>query len=85
MGGDEFVVLLTEIDEETARVAMLRLYKSLFRAMERKEWEITFSIGVITFLKPPTDADELVRQVDKLMYAVKTDGKNNIRFAIAGA
>ena len=84
VGGDEFVVLLPETNEESARVAITKLQNSLLRTMEQNRWDVTFSIGAITFHAFPANADELLQQVDGLMYAVKKNGKNNIRFASAG-
>jgi diguanylate cyclase (GGDEF)-like protein len=84
MGGDEFVVLFSETNEESAKVAITKLRDSLLETMEQNKWNVTFSIGAITFNSFTGTADELLRQVDELMYMVKAHGKNNIRFASAG-
>jgi diguanylate cyclase (GGDEF)-like protein len=84
MGGDEFVVLFPETNQESARVAITKLRDSLLKTMEQNKWNVTFSIGAITFNSFNATADELLRQVDELMYMVKAHGKNNIRFASAG-
>jgi diguanylate cyclase (GGDEF)-like protein len=85
MGGDEFAVLLPETDEEAAQVAITKAHLSLLTTMKQNRWDITFSIGVITFPVLPSDIDidEALHQVDELMYSVKANGKNNIRFVNA--
>jgi diguanylate cyclase (GGDEF)-like protein len=85
MGGDEFVVLLPETREAAARITLTKLQDALNEALARHGWEVTISMGAITFHTCPPTPDELLRQVDELMYAVKTSGKNGIRFARVGA
>lgn len=81
VGGDEFVIILTETgDESSARVLMDRILKSLLSAMDDKGWSVTFSIGVATFVNIPSSTDELVNVPDLLMYDVKTSGKNAVRY-----
>ena len=70
MGGDEFVVLFPETNEESAKVAITKLRDSLLETMEQNKWNVTFSIGAITFYSFTGTADELLRQVDELMYMV---------------
>jgi GGDEF domain-containing protein len=42
----------------------------------------TFSIGVVTFLRPPSSVDDLLKKTDAVMYSVKRDGKNTIKHII---
>ncbi|MFH2011228.1 MAG: GGDEF domain-containing protein [Pseudomonadota bacterium] len=84
MGGDEFVALLIETDEDSAKVAITKAQIALLETMEQRQWGVTFSIGAITFHVPPPGVDEALRQVDELMYTVKLSGKNNVRFEKAG-
>ena len=84
MGGDEFIVLLPEADEASAKAAITKALKSLHQAMEQGGWAVTFSVGVATFYETPTDVNEMIREVDELMYSVKTAGKNSVRFMRSG-
>jgi len=84
IGGDEFVVLLPETGEEAARIAITKLQSSLLIAMKQYKWDVTFSVGVITFYEPPSNPDELLQKVDEQMYSVKTSGKNHIKFDCTG-
>ncbi len=78
LGGDEFAILLPETAAEAAETAMDKLRRELLRQLEENGFNMTFSMGLVTFLKPPEAADEMVRQADRLMYSVKTSGKNRI-------
>lgn len=81
LGGDEFAILLTDMDEDDAKRIVPRLQLALLKQMKTNEWEITFSIGVLTFLTMPASADNMVSLADALMYEVKTDGRNAIKFS----
>lgn len=82
LGGDEFAILLTDIDQEHAKFIVERIQLSLLEKMNDNEWEITFSIGVLTVLSMPESADKLVSLTDALMYDVKSKGKNAIEYSI---
>ena len=82
LGGDEFAVLLTDIGEEGARRIVQRLQQALLEKMKIHAWEITFSIGVLTFLTMPESVDEMVSLTDGLMYEVKVGGKNAIKYSV---
>ena len=84
LGGDEFAVFLPETAEEPAALALNELHNSLLKSMEVNRWEVTFSIGVMTFYQIPSSLDDAIRQVDALMYTVKSSGKNNIAFDTVG-
>ncbi len=45
-------------------------------------WMVTFSVGVVSFTRLPGSGNETVRLADGLMYKVKTDGKNGVRYHI---
>lgn len=82
LGGDEFAVLLTDLDQTHAKVIVQRLHSSLLDKMAANDWEITFSIGVLTVLSLPESADKLVSLTDALMYEVKGRGKNAIQYSV---
>lgn len=80
LGGDEFALLLPETDQAGARVVIDRLKKTLDQSVNKKQWPVTFSMGVLTCYEPPDSVDTAIRKADQLMYAVKTSGKNNVKF-----
>lgn len=83
-GGDEFVVLLTPANQEDARAAMDKLRRSMSGLAVAEELPITVSIGVITYEPggPPVTLEQLLDQADRLMYEVKSRGKQDVRFAM---
>ena len=81
LGGDEFALLLPETNQESALVVLSRIQRNLLEEMMRGSWPITFSIGVITCSSSPQSADELVKMADELMYSVKREGKNGIKYS----
>jgi len=81
VGGDEFVVLLTETGQQTAPIAFSKMQRALSKEMAENGWVITFSIGVLTLTAPTITVDEMLGRADQLMYVVKNNGKNNIHYA----
>jgi len=81
VGGDEFVVLLTETDAQTAPVVISNMQRALLKEMAENGWAVTFSIGVLTLTATQISVDEMLGRADQLMYVVKNGGKNNIHYA----
>ena len=84
LGGDEFAILLPETGPESARVIIQRVQKLNLDVMERNGWPVTLSMGVVTFISPPTTVDEMLRLSDALMYGAKNNGKNTIKYEVYG-
>lgn len=81
LGGDEFAVLLGDTGQETATKIVQRLQRELLEKMKFHEWEITFSLGVMTFLTMPVSVDQMVSLTNALMYEAKADGKDAVRYS----
>jgi diguanylate cyclase (GGDEF)-like protein len=81
-GGDEFAVLMPETGKEQAQAVVGRIHKSLQSVVQKNDWPVSFSIGVVTWDSPPRTVDEMVKRADALMYAVKNDGKNKIKHEV---
>ncbi len=81
LGGDEFVVLLPETDREAAKVVLPKICEHLREEIEENRWPITLSIAVITFVSVPPSARAMIKMCEKLMWSIKKDGKNAIRYA----
>jgi diguanylate cyclase (GGDEF)-like protein/PAS domain S-box-containing protein len=83
LGGDEFTILLPIVDSaESAEKVALRIMDAI-----KKGWDIagagfntTASIGIVLYPSDGTDAKELLRNVDKAMYEVKSNGRNGFKF-----
>lgn len=84
LGGDEFAVLMPETGDEHVKFVVERIRNSLLTTLAQKSWEVTFSIGVVTFQTPPKTVDEMVQKADQVMYTVKNSTKNDIKYEISG-
>jgi len=82
MGGDEFLILLPEIEEaEDARILALKIldaFKKPF-AVGAGELYTTTSIGIAIYPDDGIAPDMLMKKADMAMYSVKTRGRNDCR------
>jgi diguanylate cyclase (GGDEF)-like protein/PAS domain S-box-containing protein len=82
-GGDEFVVLLSEMEHsEDAAIAARRMLQAVAgaHAIDRHELHITTSIGVSVFPDDGQDAETLIKNADTAMYQAKEDGRRSYQF-----
>jgi diguanylate cyclase (GGDEF)-like protein/PAS domain S-box-containing protein len=83
MGGDEFVVLLHEIDgtDGVANVAQ-GLLRAVCAPLTLKEQELSISasIGIAIFPEDGISAGDLLRNADAAMYRAKNGGRNAFNF-----
>jgi len=85
LGGDEFVVLFPETGTDAAESIIMKVHTKLSEAMNRKDWSVTASIGLVTYLDAPPSCDEILNKAEQIMYLAKNGGKNRIeRIVIAG-
>jgi diguanylate cyclase (GGDEF)-like protein len=84
LGGDEFALLLPETEQQGAQAAISKVWQSLLDEMQKNNWPVTFSIGVMTYINSPQTADEMIKVADGLMYSVKNKGKNAIAYSVYG-
>jgi diguanylate cyclase (GGDEF)-like protein/PAS domain S-box-containing protein len=82
-GGDEFVVLLSEIAHaEDAAVSAKKILTSLAlpHLIDEHSLHVTASIGISIYPHAGPDVDTLIRTADTAMYCAKQSGRNNYRF-----
>jgi diguanylate cyclase (GGDEF)-like protein len=79
IGGDEFVLLMPETNEESACAALSKILDGLKEEMRLGDWPVTFSVGVLTCNAAPPSTGDLVRMADELMYSVKRAMKNGMK------
>lgn len=84
LDGDEFVILLPETGPEAAEVITRKVRRNNLMMMQKNGWPVTLSIGVATFISPPSAVDEILKISDGLMYAAKNEGKNAIKSEVFG-
>ena len=82
MGGDEFAILLPEMSADPVKPFMKHILEILDREMKACGWPVTLSAGVVTYIKPPDNADEMIKTADNAMYEVKRSGKNGVKYIV---
>jgi len=82
LGGDEFVLLMPETGEVEAQAVISRIRQRLLTEMQNGGWPVTFSIGVVTFVKIPKAVDDMVKMADDVILPVKMGGKNGVSYTI---
>ena len=96
MGGDEFVVILEDLDrsglsamhaESVARKILIHLAEPFDLdvmvggvAVQQHAHQCTSSIGITVFRDEPITTDELMKRADTAMYEAKAAGRNTLRF-----
>jgi diguanylate cyclase (GGDEF)-like protein len=82
-GGDEFVVLLSEIEHAAdAALAAEKVLSALAppHRVAGQELSLTASIGISIYPDHGADAETLIRCADAAMYHAKGKGRNTFRF-----
>ena len=85
-GGDEFMLLLADIDGDATATArrvaddVLATLQTPF-TLEGHEFAIAASVGVATFPADGTDLAQLLKRADGALYDAKRDGRGTIRFS----
>jgi diguanylate cyclase (GGDEF)-like protein/PAS domain S-box-containing protein len=82
MGGDEFMLLLPEINQkEDAEVIAKKIVDSFQRVfvLGNHELKITTSIGIAVYPESGLDFDTLKKNADIAMYKAKEQGRNNFQ------
>ncbi|MBB4440706.1 MULTISPECIES: sensor domain-containing protein [Rhizobium] len=84
LDGDEFVILLTDLPENTdaisATLHKLRTAIGEPLTIKNQAFHITCSIGVSTFPQDGTDAETLIANADAAMYKAKAAGRDGFQF-----
>jgi diguanylate cyclase (GGDEF)-like protein/PAS domain S-box-containing protein len=82
-GGDEFVVLLSEVEHaEDAAITARRMLDAVARphSIDQHDLHITTSIGVGVYPEDGLDADTLIKNADTAMYQAKESGRQSYQF-----
>jgi diguanylate cyclase (GGDEF)-like protein/PAS domain S-box-containing protein len=82
-GGDEFVVLLSEVQHsEEAAFTARRMLQAVAEthSIEQHEIHVTTSIGVSVYPDDGLDAETLIKNADTAMYQAKEDGRQSYQF-----
>ena len=82
-GGDEFVVLLSEVEQsEDAAITARRMLQAVAEAhsIDQHDLHVTTSIGVSVYPDDGLDAETLIKNADTAMYQAKENGRQSYQF-----
>jgi diguanylate cyclase (GGDEF)-like protein/PAS domain S-box-containing protein len=82
-GGDEFVVLLSEVEQaEDAAITARRMLQVVAEAhpIDKHDLHVTTSIGVSVYPDDGLDAETLIKNADTAMYQAKENGRQSYQF-----
>ena len=82
-GGDEFVVLLSEVElSEDAAITARRMLHAVSRphSIDQHDLHVTTSIGVSVYPEDGLDAETLTKNADTAMYQAKESGRQSFQF-----
>jgi diguanylate cyclase (GGDEF)-like protein len=79
---DVFALLLTETNEDQAKSVVEKLCGSLQEALGRGKWDVSFSIGVVTYIRPPATVAEMLKKADHMAHAAKREGGDRAHYLV---
>jgi len=84
-GGDEFLILLTDLGEDAADVAAMASERvasalSVPFSVAESEFQLGASVGIALFPADARDADDLLKVADAAMYQAKHQGRGGLAF-----
>ena len=80
-GGEEFLVMLPEIDKQRAFEVAEELRQKIEKEkvlLRRQSTSVTVSVGLASLPIDTKDDDELIQKADKAMYEAKRKGRNQV-------
>ena len=80
LGGEEFLVLLADVDEASLKATAKQIHTYLGEHLKGPGGAITVSIGG-ALIEPNETADQWLNRADKLLYQAKHSGRNCSLFA----
>ncbi|HTM63505.1 MAG TPA: EAL domain-containing protein [Gammaproteobacteria bacterium] len=82
IGGDEFVVMLTDIDSDQIELITNKIFKSINRSFTHKghQVHVSASMGVSVFPDDGVLIDQLIKQADIALYHAKEHGRKHYQF-----
>jgi diguanylate cyclase (GGDEF)-like protein len=83
LGGEEFIILLSDIERREDSVGIAEIVLKAFGqpfVCGNHELMSSTSIGIAVYPDDGEDIDSLLKNSDMAMYSVKTQGRNNYQF-----
>jgi diguanylate cyclase (GGDEF)-like protein len=81
-GGDEFIVLLSEVADDDPGTCARRILAALKEphSIDGRRLYLTASVGVSVFTGDGQDTETLIKNADTAMYQTKANGRNGYQF-----
>lgn len=83
-GGEEFLIILPEIDKQTATLVCNRLRRNIeeleIEVVEGEKITVTVSFGIASFQEDGVLPEDLLVKADERLYKAKREGKNLVVF-----
>jgi diguanylate cyclase (GGDEF)-like protein len=79
-GGEEFVLLMSGVDETGLRAVMHNLQHIMHRYLQHPGGKVTASFGV-ALLKTDESPDDWLARADEALYCAKESGRDRIVYA----
>lgn len=76
LGGDEFAVLLVGADEAQTRAVIEDVHAQLRERLRKLPGNVTVSVGAVSLRSDTGSIDEVMAEVDRLMYSAKEHAKS---------
>jgi len=83
IGGDEFVILLPDINNKEDVLQVGRKIRDCCKKpyeIDKQTFSVTVSIGISLYPEDGKEIDTLLKKADSAMYTVKASGKNDLAF-----
>jgi diguanylate cyclase (GGDEF)-like protein len=85
-GGDEFIIILPELDKEASKKMAEKLCTviSQIKLPSKKfvpKVNLTISLGVATFPEDGDIEDKLLKKADEALFQAKDSGRNTVRIS----
>jgi diguanylate cyclase (GGDEF)-like protein/PAS domain S-box-containing protein len=84
MGGDEFTILLADLNDRRGAAAVAQKVLEAIRQpvhVDEHELYVTTSIGIAIFPDDGEDAESVLKNADRAMYRAKEVGRDNFQYA----
>jgi diguanylate cyclase (GGDEF)-like protein len=78
----EFAILFTETNEDQAKSVIEKLCVSLREVLKNEKLELSYSIGVVTCIRPPATVNDILSKADHMMHMAKREGKNRVHYLV---
>jgi diguanylate cyclase (GGDEF)-like protein/PAS domain S-box-containing protein len=81
IGGDEFVILMTQTDSQGAKEACARIYnecQNFEKNRDRKTYYLSISLGYATKSKEGNSMDDLIKEAETMLYIKKNQEKEEV-------